>query len=51
MRFLASLKRFSHAFTIIFTCLSLLGLALYFYYKLTYGLTIFACAMAISSVF
>ena len=51
MRFLAFIKRFSSAFSIIFTCFSLLGLAVYFYYKLAYGLTLFAAAMAISSVF
>lgn len=51
MRFLAFIKRFSSAFSIITTCIGLLGLALYFYYQLAYGLSLFAAGMAISSVF
>ena len=51
MRFLEFIKRFSSALAIIFTSIGLLGLAVYYYYQLSYGLTLFAAAMAISSVF
>lgn len=44
-------KRFASAFSIIFSCVSLIGLAMYSIYRISYGLTLCACAMAISGVF
>ena len=51
MNIINFIKRFASAFTIIFSCISLLGLALYYIYRISYGLTLCACAMALSSVF
>ncbi len=51
MNFVAFLKRFASALTIIFACISLMGLAIYFYYKAAFGLTLCAAAMAISTIF
>ncbi len=44
-------KRFASAFSIIFSCVSLIGLAMYYIYRLSYGLTLCAYGMALSSVF
>lgn len=51
MNIINFIKRFSSALSIIFSCVSLLGLALYSIYRLSYGLTLCVCAMAISSIF
>lgn len=51
MKLIAFLKRFSSALSIIFACISLMGLAIYFYYHTTFGLILCAAAMAVSTVF
>ena len=51
MNIINFIKRFASAFTIIFSCISLLGLAVYYIYRISYGLTLCVCAMAISSIF
>lgn len=51
MNIIAFFKRFSSALSIIFACISLMGLAWYGYYKTSIGLIVCAASMVVSTIF